>query len=444
MDFREFAAAETAALIERLTAAAAAQAADARQHAKDEAQKAVDAARRDLKERTDQLAKMEASLHDVQAKLKSEEARVTKATADASAAREQSDEIKKALKQAEKALHDAEKVRDAEANARASAEEELEALRGAVETAREEKADIARRLTAIERTLADSDRTRRQLEIKLAAAATGDKNQRSQPLDRLLTTLQQLATSTTSAAVLTTLVNSLASEFRRVALFSVNGNRLEGMHQVGFDFKSDISKVVMPLNMDSDSLLIQAVASGRVQGFRDEEITEASCAPFGGSPSFVLTMPITVRGQTTAVIYADTMDQGDSESAHERVVKYADVLLLSAAPMLARLSTNEQDASPSELRNYASLLLDEMADMYNSDVEAGIEGSALTTRLKENLECAKRLFAQRIASEGLSSSPLLDEELAALIDANSDNEFGADLTAIVNRGSRNAQQRKRS
>jgi len=444
MDFREFAANETSALIERLTAAAAAQAADARQHAKDEAQKAVDAARKDLKERTDQLAKMEASLHDVQAKLKSEEARVTKATADASAAREQSDELKRAVKQAEKALHDAEKVRDAEANARASAEEELEELRGAVETAREEKADIARRLTAIERTLAESDRTRRQLEIKLAAATTGDKNPRSQPLDRLLTTLQQLATSTTSAAVLTTLVNSLASEFRRVALFSVNGNRLEGMHQVGFDFKSDISKVVMPLNMDSDSLLIQAVASGRVQVFRDEDITEASCAPFGGSPSFVLTMPITVRGQTTAVIYADTMEQGDNESAHERVVKYAEVLLLSAAPMLTRFSTNEQDASPSELRNYASLLLDEMADMYNSDVEAGIEGSALTTRLKENLECAKRLFAQRIASEGLSSSPLLDEELAALIEANSDNEFGADLTAIVNRGSRSAQQRKRS
>jgi hypothetical protein len=444
MDFREFAAAETSALIERLTAAAAAQAADARQHAKDEVQKAVDGARKDLKEHTDQLAKSEASLHDVQAKLKSEEGRVTKAAADASAAREQSDEFKKALKQAEKALHDAEKVRDAEANARASAEEELEELRSAVETAREEKADIARRLTALERTLSESDRTRRQLEIKVAATASTDKGQRNQSLDRLLTTFQQLAKATTSAAVLTALVNSLANEFRRVALFNVNGNRLEGMHQVGFDFKSDISKVVMPLNMDSDSLLTQAVASGRVQGFRDEELTEASCAPFGGSPSFVLTVPITVRGQTTAVIYADTMEQGDSEAAHERVVKYAEVLLLSAVPMLTRLSTNDQDASsPSELRNYASLLLDEMADMYNSDVEAGIEGSALTTRLKENLECARRLFAQRIASEGLTSSPLLDEELTALLEANADNQFGHDLTAITTRSSRTA-QRKRS
>ena len=40
---------------------------------------------------------------------------------------------------------------------------------------------------------------------------------------------------------------ALASEFSRVALFNVNGNRLEGRRQTGFDFGSDISKVAVPL-----------------------------------------------------------------------------------------------------------------------------------------------------------------------------------------------------
>ena len=60
------------------------------------------------------------------------------------------------------------------------------------------------------------------------------------------------------------LVDALASEFSRVALFHVNGNRLEGRRQTGFDFGSDISKVAVPLT--KGSALAEAVRSGRVQG----------------------------------------------------------------------------------------------------------------------------------------------------------------------------------
>jgi len=52
MDFQEFAGKETSVFVERLTAAAAAQAEDARVRARDEAQKIIDGVRQELKERT--------------------------------------------------------------------------------------------------------------------------------------------------------------------------------------------------------------------------------------------------------------------------------------------------------------------------------------------------------------------------------------------------------
>src|SRR5581483_1772587 len=199
------------------------------------------------------------------------------------------------------------------------------AARTALDAAAAEKADIGRRLTALEQTHAESDRVRRQLEIKMAAASATEKTLRTQPLDRLLHTFGQLAKAHTSAAVLTTLVDGLGAEFSRVALFTVSSNRLEGMHQVGFDFKSDISKVVMPFAKDSESLLMQAVSSGRVQGHTGKRLTEGSCAPFGGNPAFVLTVPITVRSKTIAVIYADTGEQPAAEVSPERGVKFAEL-----------------------------------------------------------------------------------------------------------------------
>src|SRR6185295_9026192 len=134
-----------------------------------------------------------------------------------------------------------------------------------------------------------------------------------QPLDRLLTIFDQLAKAMTVGDVLTALVQGLATEFPRVAAFSVGGNHLEGLHQVGFDFKNDISKVVIPMTMDS--FLTQAATSGRVQGFVGKELEDTTRTPFGGTPAFVLTLPIAVRGETLAVVYADNGDQQPRSAA---------------------------------------------------------------------------------------------------------------------------------
>src|SRR5262249_487549 len=108
----------------------------------------------------------------------------------------------------------------------------------------------------------------------------------SVPLDHLLNAFHGLAASNSIPGVLAAIVQGLASEFSRVALFNVQSNRLEGAHQVGFDFKTDISKVVIPLTLDS--LLAQAVTSGRIESRTASELADSSRAPFGGSPEAAL------------------------------------------------------------------------------------------------------------------------------------------------------------
>ena len=63
--------------------------------------------------------------------------------------------------------------------------------------------------------------------------------------------VDELAEKTTVTDLLAALVRHLSSEFSRVALFRVKANRLEGEHQVGFDLTTDVSKLVIPFNVDS-------------------------------------------------------------------------------------------------------------------------------------------------------------------------------------------------
>ena len=417
MDFQEFASKETSVFVERLTAAAAAQAEDARVRARDEAQKIIDGVRQELKERTTELAARTSELTASTSELNARTSEKIALDAALQEARAQADAVRA---EAEGVRAEADKLRTTfEAKLDASATK-LDASVAAEHTLRTQLAE------------ADQEIERQRAEAEEAAQAAALREQMAraapQPLDRLLTIFDQLAKAMTVGDVLTALVQGLATEFPRVAAFSVGGNHLEGLHQVGFDFKSDISKVVIPMTMDS--LLTQAATSGRAQGFVGSEITENSCTPFGGTPAFVLTLPIAVRGETLAVVYADNGDQQPSGGAAQRGVKFAELLLWHAVPMLSKLSVDRE--ATAEVGKYATLLLTEIENMYDADASDDLDGESLRTRLKDNLECAKRLYAQRVVSDGVpAAAPLLDEQLAAILHAKASTPFGRDLAAIA-------------
>jgi chemotaxis protein histidine kinase CheA len=288
-----------------------------------------------------------------------------------------------------------------------------------------ERDAIAEELQRAEASLAEqsraADEQARAAKDQVSKAATG-------PLDQLRAAFQLLTAAGTVGDVLTVLVDALASEFSRVALFHVSGNRLEGRRQTGFDFGSDISKVAVPLT--KGSALAEAVRSGRVQGLTAAELTDGNRKLFGGSPSFVLILPVAVGKEIHAVIYADNSDQPKAQiAATKRGVHFAEILLWHAIPLIGRLAAEEQALG--ELREYSTQLLSDLENVYNGDVSAGHKGEKLQRRLQHNIEYARSMFAQRAQDEGLDGAELFDVQLARLITAKQGVPFGKDLAAAA-------------
>jgi hypothetical protein len=268
----------------------------------------------------------------------------------------------------------------------------------------------------------------RDLEARLHASAAGVASSDTvmSRVDALLDAFQALGVAATVGDVLATLLEHLAAEFSRVALFHVRGNRLEGSNQIGFEFDNDIAKLVFPLGLDS--LLTRAVISGRIERVAGDEVADSGLAPFGGAPTCALAMPVVVQGDTLAIVYAD--DSGRSTS--ELSTRFASALLQHAVALLMRLNNDVRLLT--ELRGYATSLLTEVEEMYAADVASGKSGEDLQHRLKNNIDFARSIFATRIEAEGLDAAPLFEEELASLMDAQLETRFGRDLAVVAGRG----------
>lgn len=313
------------------------------------------------------------------------------------------------------------------AKAEAALRQQTAQVERAMEQARakaDAAADAARQANSERDELATRTKT---IQDEAAEAAT-------LPLDRLLAALKQLAAGKTLADVLAALVEGIAQEFARVALFQVNNGQLEGVRQIGFDFKSDISKVIVPLNIDS--MFSRAVKSGRVQGFAGSELTDSNRALFGGSPSFVMMLPIVINREIVAVIYADDSGEKPTKFATpERKVKFVHLLLWYVTPMLPRFM---MPLDMDDLRQHAALLVNELEGMYTADRKAGQSDDAVRSRLRESLGYARQKYAQRVEGRDSAAAALLEEQLATVIKNKGATAFGRDLATIVGRGNKTA------
>lgn len=260
------------------------------------------------------------------------------------------------------------------------------------------------------------------------------------PLDRLLNAFQKLEQSRSVRDVLAALVDGLASEFPRVAAFEVNGNRLETLRQLGFDSERDISKVVIPLSMES--ILTEAVTTGRIQSLTGSDLADGSRALFGGVPGFILVLPIAVGDEVLAVLYADDSGRSAGEAfAPQNQVKFAQLLLWHAVPRLPRLVREERERA--ELQDYAVHLVQQLQETYEADVKAGRKGEELARRVGENLKCARQMFEGR-ASELEGAEGMFDERVNVVLEETKNVPFGKDLgTATGRKGGRDQGKKAR-
>jgi hypothetical protein len=372
-----------------------------------DARNASGALRAELAERTADIAAKTAALADartegdaLRAALESVEALLATARTDLIESRRLND-------QAEAARAEVLAARDKETAARATAETELQDLR-----------DVVR----------EHERARMELEAKLEGTAQRDVFAASM-LDGLVSGFGTLATATTIPDILTTLVEQLAAEFPRVALFRPKANRLEGQHQIGFDLSNDITKVVMPLTLDS--LLTRAATSGHLESMAGGALAEGSHVPFGGSPMCAVALPLVVQGETLGVLYADDSgsDRQDSPSERAARIKYCEAMQQHAVALLMRL-TNELKTM-AELRAYAGSLLNEIQQMYLADVQAEKTAAELRRRLQANVEYARSIFATRVALECPDAARLIEDEIAAALQREDSGAFGRDLQAAT-------------
>jgi hypothetical protein len=267
--------------------------------------------------------------------------------------------------------------RDAAKAQAAAAERSAIEAQSALDTMRLESVAIAERLTAATtaRTALEQDLRRLAAETEAARHAAGQAaihletaidearaiqvaqaNERrdqvvgavSRTLDGLLDTYRKLTVAKTVNDLLERLASGLANDFARVALFNVTEERLEGTQQLGFT-SPPISSVVIPLS--SESFLTEAVKSGRIQT-RTASALQGNASPFGGTPGFALVVPVVLRGKSIAVIYADDGGRSMADSrTPEQHVTFAQLLLYIAASRIPRLLT--QTAAPVEVARTA-------------------------------------------------------------------------------------------
>jgi hypothetical protein len=324
-----------------------------------------------------------------------------------------------ARREAEAAREQEAKARQHEAKAR-----ELEAKARQQELQAREEEAAARE--AVERELADErDRARRR-DVEHARERTALVKRALEPLDHLRGAFDRFRTAVTIDDAIRTLFEAMATEFPRVAAFDVDAHRLAVSHHHGFG-DHDMSKVAVPLTMSSP--LTRAVKDGKVQGLTANELSDGMRALVGGSPAFVLVLPVPVRGEVRAVIYAD--DVGDTAveaPTPERRVRVAEILLWHTVPLLMRLALEEEALA--EFREYASSIVNDLESVYVADA-AKHRAPELRKRLQLNLQYARRRFAERMQAEGATAARLLDEQLAAAIERKAETPFGKDLAAVA-------------
>jgi hypothetical protein len=243
-------------------------------------------------------------------------------------------------------------------------------------------------------------------------------------LDSAVLVVDELAGVSTAPDLLSTLVHGLSVEFPRVALFLVKGTRLEGELQVGFDKKTDVTELGFPLT--SDSPLTRAASSGVVTRLTAGELAGPG-APFGGSPSAALVLPIVLQEKPLAVVYAEESDRDSGSQTSS--LGFAKLLVSQTVVLLMRHTLELKTMD--ELREYAAMLLHEAEEMYTADSEAGRSDKELRARLKGNLDCATQLYAHRATLEGPAAAILLEERIATAIGAAT--PFAKDLAAVVAR-----------
>jgi hypothetical protein len=267
-------------------------------------------------------------------------------------------------------------------------------------------------------------------ELSAAAAAPADRGRSPLPatssvdteprpaMRRLANALARISEATSLSAVLDRLGAASALEAGRTALFVVNGASLHRWQTSGFAAGEAPEADLMPEGALAD--VLRTGLPGASSG---------GAAPPFAADATGLVIPLLVGDRAVAVLYAD-----DAAGAREgdRWQDAVGILGQHAAACLARITairTSEAfgDAAPqtetvpppaaaagedeSSARRYARLLVSEIKLYNESAVRAGRERNDILSRLKPEIDRARRLYEDRVPSSVRDRAQVFQQEL---------------------------------
>jgi chemotaxis protein histidine kinase CheA len=269
-------------------------------------------------------------------------------------------------------------------------------------------------------------RQARAIAEEAAGARVEERQSKIALVEQLMTAVRSVSEARSLSDTLNALAGAASSLAPRAALFIVNergGNReLQGWRATGF---ADPSPAMLHLPADDGGLLATA-ASSRLT-VSTSTVSAPDFAALGVDRAG-LAVPLTVGGKTVAVLYADDGVPGDPEApaswpeamqilgahasvslSHITAVRTTQAMRAApGGPARAGDGVSEEDHSA---RRYARLLVSEIKLYNEAAVRLGRQKRDLLSRLKPEIERARRLYEQRISSSIDSRGALFHQEL---------------------------------
>ncbi len=255
-------------------------------------------------------------------------------------------------------------------------------------------------------------------------ATRRNENQRQSLIAGLCAAFDSIALGSSVDDVAIAAARGLMGEFSRVAALTIHDNRIELCHADGFDVSGTNASLVSDA---AQSFLAEALRFDGLRQWCPDAL--GTGAPFGGAPSAMVTVPLLVRGEIIALVYADDAGQDNPAERIEESLKVVGMLRRHAMLALEQL-TIELKAT-AELRAYARMLLDEVEYVYDADMASKTGASERQARVRENVRCARHIYGQRVSVEGPAAAALLNDLIARTISDKASTPFGQDLAAAT-------------
>jgi F0F1-type ATP synthase membrane subunit b/b' len=258
---------------------------------------------------------------------------------------------------------------------------------------------------------------------------------------RLVDAIRTLDDARALGEVLDALVECAGREVDRAAVLLVKGDRLRGWRLTGFPDAGPAKNI--ELDLDAAGLAGAVVRTGvtvsrpTVAPGDEQGTRQPALPPFAqsGGTRHAMALPILVGGQVVAVLYGDA-PRPDTPSSSSRWPAVLEILARHGSRALEAMTVQQAAgfslprpvarASHTSLpgpvehggngdedaaRRYARLLLSEIRMYHEPLVDAGRRSRDLRTRLRGEIDRARRLYEARVAPAIREQSDFFEQEL---------------------------------